>query len=86
MVSSPSLLCSHVKTSRHRQKEVFIIHGRNEIARIAIWDFLEDIGLEPIAWEDAVKATGAGSPYIGQILDAALDRANAVISLMTPDE
>ena len=68
------------------KREVFVIHGRNEVARIAIWDFLKAIGLEPIAWEDAVRATGAGSPYIGQILDAALDRANAVICLMTPDD
>ena len=68
------------------KREVFIIHGRNETARIAIWNFLKAIGLEPIPWEAAVRATGAGSPYIGQILDAALDRANAVISLMTPDE
>ena len=68
------------------RRGVFIIHGRNETARMAIWDFLKAIGLEPIPWEAAVKATGAGSPYIGQILDAALDRANAVISLMTPDE
>lgn len=68
------------------KREVFIIHGRNEVARIAIWNFLEAIGLEPILWEAAVRATGAGSPYIGQILDAAFYRANAVISLMTPDE
>ena len=67
-------------------KEVFVIHGRNETARAAIFEFLEAAGLAPIEWNTAVKATESAAPYIGQILDAAFDRANAAIALMTPDD
>lgn len=37
-------------------------------------------------WSHAVELTGEGSPYIGQVLDAALDRAAAIVVIMTPDE
>lgn len=48
--------------------------------------FLRAIGLRPIEWSQAVQATGQGSPYIGEILDVAFQRAQAVVVLMTPDE
>lgn len=37
-------------------------------------------------WDQAVQFAGAGSPYIGQVLDAAFERAAAVVVLLTPDE
>ena len=67
-------------------REVFVIHGRNETARMAIFDFLTSVGLEPIEWDTAVKATESAAPYIGQILDAAFNRCNAVVAVMTPDD
>jgi len=51
-------------------KSVFVVHGRNEALRKAVFDFLRSIGLSPLEWTQAVKLTGDGSPYIGQILDA----------------
>ena len=67
-------------------RSVFVVHGRNTNARDAMFDFLRAIGLAPIEWSDAVKETGEGSPYIGQVLDAAFRRARAVVVLFTPDE
>ena len=67
-------------------QDVFIVHGRNAAARIAIYDFLRSIGLHPIEWSEAVRATGIASPYIGQILDAALSKPQAVIVILTPDD
>jgi len=67
-------------------RDVFVVHGRNEALRKAMFDFLRSIDLRPMEWTSAVEATGEGSPYIGQILDAAFDRASAVVVLMTPDE
>jgi predicted nucleotide-binding protein len=29
-------------------RKVFVIHGRNELARKALFDFLRSIGLDPI--------------------------------------
>lgn len=65
---------------------VFVVHGRNASARDAMFDFLRALGLRPIEWSQAVRLTGKGSPYIGEILDAAFAEAQAVIVLMTPDE
>jgi predicted nucleotide-binding protein len=66
--------------------KVFVVHGRNTVARDGMFDFLRAIGLHPIDWSEAVRLTGKGSPYIGEVLDAAFAGATAVVVLMTPDE
>ena len=65
---------------------VFVVHGRNEIARKAIFVFLRSIGLDPLEWAEAAHVTGKPTPYIGEILDAAFSRAHAVVVLFTPDD
>ena len=67
-------------------KDVFVIHGRNEEARVAIFDFLYSIGLGPMHWETAVKETGQSSPYVGHIINAGLARAHAAVVILTPDD
>ena len=67
-----------------RRRRVFVVHGRNEPARDAMFSFLRSIGLQPIEWSQAVAATGEASPYIGVVLDSAFDAAQAVVVLMTP--
>ena len=67
-------------------KAVFVVHGRNEIANTAMFDFLKAIGLEPIEWNTGVQLTGEASPYVGQILDAMFSTANATVALLTPDD
>lgn len=67
-------------------RKVFVIHGRNEAARKGLFDFLRSIGLDPIEWSEAICLTGKGSPYIGQVLDAAFGAAQAVVVLQTPDD
>jgi predicted nucleotide-binding protein len=69
-----------------RSRRVFVVHGRNERARLAMFGFLRALGLQPIEWSQAVAWTDEASPYIGQILDTAFDAAQAVVILMTPDE
>ena len=51
-----------------------------------MFSFLRALGLNPIEWDQAIRATGKGSPYIGEVLDAAFAEAPAVVVLMTPDE
>jgi len=65
---------------------VFVVHGRNTAARDAMFAFLQALGLRPIEWSQAVGFTGKGSPYIGEVLDAAFSEATAIVVLMTPDE
>lgn len=70
----------------HDPRAVFVVHGRNDDLRRSMFEFLRSIDLRPMEWTRAVELTGAASPYIGQVLDAAFDHAQAVVVLMTPDE
>lgn len=65
---------------------VFVVHGRNLAARDAMFAFLRSIGLRPLEWSQAVQATGKPTPYVGEILHAAFNQAQAVVVLMTPDD
>ncbi len=65
---------------------VFVVHGRNLDARNSLFRFLRSIGLRPLEWSQAIMETGKASPFVGEILDAAFTRAQAVVVLMTPDD
>jgi predicted nucleotide-binding protein len=65
---------------------VFVIHGRNNQMREAMFRFLRSIGLRPVEWSHAVELTGKPSPYVGEILDAGFSEAQALLVLMTPDD
>ncbi|MDF9814137.1 nucleotide-binding protein [Streptomyces sp. SPB162] len=67
-------------------RKVFVIHGRNDLARRGLFEFLRAIGLDPIEWSEAIQMTGKGSPYIGEVLDTAFANAQAVVVLQTPDD
>ncbi len=67
-------------------RTIFVVHGRNNKARDALFAFLRSVRLEPLEWNKAVQATGKPNPYIGEILDAAFSRAHAVLVLFTPDD
>ena len=67
-------------------KRVFVVHGRNERAREAIFTFLRAIGLHPLEWSEVTQATGKPTPYIGDILNVAFSRAHAIVVLFTPDD
>lgn len=75
-----------MKETAESARSVFLVHGRNEFLRKSMFDFLRSIDLSPMEWSHAVDLTNQGSPYIGEILDAALDHAAAIVILMTPDE
>ncbi len=66
--------------------KVFVVHGRNDQARNALYTFLRAIGLHPLEWDEARQATGKPTPYIGEIVDAGISHAYAVIVLFTPDD
>ncbi len=65
---------------------VFVIHGRDTKRRAAMFDFLRAIGLKPIEWSQARAMTGKAAPYIGEILEVAFSRAQAVVALFTGDD
>lgn len=68
------------------KQTVFVVHGRNIHARNAMFNFLRSIGLNPMEWSIARSETKKTNPYIGEILDAAFSKAQAIVVLMTPDD
>ena len=68
------------------QAEVFVVHGRNEQIRKSMFEFLRALHLKPMEWNRMVELTGKGSPYVGEILDRAFEKAAAVVVLLTGDD
>lgn len=67
-------------------RNVFVVHGRNMVARDEMFIFLRSIGLRPLEWSQVVTMTGIATPYIGDILETAFSAAQAVVVLLTPDD
>ena len=65
---------------------VMVVHGRDMKARDDLFNLLRAMGLRPIEWDDAVRATGSATPYTGDAVDAAFRIAQAAVVLCTPDE
>jgi len=68
------------------RRNVFVIHGRDKRLRDGMFAFLRSLGLIPMEWAHAVELTGKGTPYVGEILDAAFTNAQAVVVLFSPDD
>jgi len=71
---------------KRRGTTVFVVHGRDMDARNEVFAFLRSVGLRPLEWTQALKLTRKGSPYVGEVLDAAFREAAAIVVLLTPDD
>lgn len=67
-------------------RAVFVIYGRNRDARKEVFTFLRAIGLNPLEWAHIVGLTGQASPYVGDVLTAGFEAAQAIVVLQTPDD
>lgn len=67
-------------------RDVFVIHGRDDQARKAIWRWLQSIDLHPIDWEEMVRGTDSAAPFLGQLLQDAFADVQAALVLLTPDD
>jgi predicted nucleotide-binding protein len=67
-------------------RKVVVIHGRDKRIRDALFQFLRAIGLDPIEWGQAMKATGKAQPSIPETVDSAFREGAAVVVLLTPDD
>jgi predicted nucleotide-binding protein len=90
---------SHMRVSRSMQQQgealpasernprkVWVVYGRNEAARRAMFQFLRAIGLEPLEWHEATALAQAGAPYVGEVLDRAFAEVQGVVVLLTGDD
>lgn len=71
---------------KERGNTVFVVHGRNEKARKALFSLLRAFKLQPMEWNQILKTTGQGAPYVGTILESAFSKASAIVVLLTPDD
>lgn len=65
--------------------KIFVVCGRNEKARKALFAFLHSLHLHPQEWEQWVQETREGSPYTGDVLKQGFEEAGAFVVLLTPD-
>jgi predicted nucleotide-binding protein len=74
------------KVSKKKADAVFVVHGRDTDAREELSAFLRSLHVDVIEWTKAIALTGKGSPYIGEIIDAGFDSAQAIVVMLTPDD
>lgn len=67
-------------------RNVFVVYGRDEPARRAVFEFLRAIGLRPLEWETLVRETRKGSPSLSEAVRTGLAMSRAVVVLMTPED
>jgi len=69
-------------------KSVFVVHGRDEALRKSMFDFLRALGLNPLEWDHAVRQARSkgANPYVGDIIDEVMDKAQAVVVMFSPDD
>ena len=84
--SSPIRAKAPKSPEKRRGTSVFVVHGRNEKLRKAMFAFLRSVGLNPIEWNKAIALSKKGSPYVGDILETVFHEAVAVVVLLTPDD
>lgn len=66
-------------------RKVFVVHGRDHSFASAMSDFIRSLDLVPMEWSEAVALTGKGAPYLNEVLRAALNVAQSIVILLTPD-
>jgi predicted nucleotide-binding protein len=67
-------------------RKVFVVYGRDDKQKDFFFDLLRRIQLIPIEFEEAIRLTGSGSPYIGDAVSTALKHAQVVLVLFTGDD
>ncbi len=67
-------------------RDVFVIHGRNLKIKNSMFEFLQNLDLHPVPFEEAKRKTKEGSPYNLNVLRKAITKNVTVLALITPDD
>jgi predicted nucleotide-binding protein len=73
-------------TSSEKSRNVVVVHGRDTVLRDSMFQLLRSLGLAPIEWSEAVRRTGRGAPYTGEVVDVLFQDAQAIVVILSPDE
>jgi predicted nucleotide-binding protein len=68
------------------RRDVFVVYGRDDAARRAIFDFLRALDLRPLEWEALVRGAGSTAPFLSEAARKGIELASAVVVLMTPED
>ena len=68
------------------EADVFVVHGRDETARDAMFAFLRSVGLRAVGFAEVLAGIRDCSPFTGQVLEQAFDSVKAVVVVLTPDD
>ncbi len=68
------------------KRQVFLVHGRDVVARQGLVDLLRAFDLRVVGWEEAAAATGTATPYTGDVVTRGMAMSDAVVVLLTPDD
>lgn len=74
------------KAKKTKGNSVFVVHGRDAALRKSMFDFLRSLGLNPMEWEQAVNQAKGNNPNVGNIIETAMARVQAVVVMFSPDE
>ncbi len=80
------VLKNSIEKNAMRKKKIFVVHGRNNTLRDAVFSFLRALNLEPMEWSQAIALLESGSPFVGEVIDVALKISAAVIIIFSPDD
>lgn len=69
-----------------RNNSVFVVHGRDTKLNEDIFNFLRTLGLNPMEWSHAIAQAKGANPNIGQTINSAMKRVQAVVVMFSPDE
>jgi predicted nucleotide-binding protein len=70
-----------------RSRNVFVVYGRDEQARQAVFGLLRRLDLRPLEWEPLVRGGKEGvAPFLGQVVADAPAQAQAAVVVLTPDD
>jgi hypothetical protein len=67
-------------------RELFVIHGRDEQARAAVFGLLRALDLRPLEWDEIVERTGKPAPYRDEVLNAGFAAGPGALVLLTPSD
>src|SRR5258705_9710078 len=87
-LAEPPRRASKVKKAvrKTKGKTIFVVHGRDEALRKSMFDFLRALGLNPYEWEHALREARGNNPYVGDVLDEVMEKAQAVVVMFSPDD
>jgi predicted nucleotide-binding protein len=67
-------------------RNVFVIYGRDDEARKAVFDYLLALRLNPLDWEQLITTMKSAAPSLAEVVMNAPRQAQAVVALLTPDD